>query len=85
MRGKKYFLFLPAFMMILVALACSSKPKTSILLRDPMRPPKIVQEIFAQEGKGDYFLINDEGYGFRLIYLCENRVYNFVEEPEENP
>lgn len=64
---------------------CSSKPKTSILLRDPVSPPKIVREVFTKEGKSDYFLLNDEGYSFRLIYLCENRVLNFTEEPKGNP
>lgn len=64
---------------------CSSKPKTSILLRDQVNPPKVVREVFAREGKSDYFLLNDEGYSFRLIYLCENRVLNFTEEPKGNP
>ena len=64
---------------------CSSKPKTSILLRDPVNPPKVVREVFARDGKSDYFLLNDEGYSFRLIYLCENRVLNFSEEPKGNP
>jgi hypothetical protein len=65
--------------------ACSSKPKGSILRRDPPSPIKVVEETFANEGKSDYILLNDEGYSFRLIYLCENRVYNFVEEPKNNP
>lgn len=66
-------------------LSCASKPQTSILSRDPVSPPGIVQEAFAKEGKSDYFLFSDEGYSFRLIYLCENRVLNFIEEPANNP
>ena len=85
MKGKKIFFLLPTSLVILTIFACSSKPTASVLLRDPLSPTKIVQETFANEGKSDYFLLNDEGYSFRLIYLCENRVYNFVEEPKNNP
>lgn len=73
------------FSILLLILSCSSKPKTSILTRDLVDPPGVVQEAFAREGKSDYFLLLDEGYSFRLIYLCENRVFNFVEEPANNP
>jgi len=69
----------------LSSVSCSSKPPASILFRDPVNPPRIVQETFAKEGKSDYFFLSDEGYSFRLIYLCENRVLNFIEEPAGNP
>lgn len=82
--GKVFFYFL-LFLSFLFSISCSSKPKTSLLLRDPAVPPRIVQDIYAREGKSDYFLIHDEGYSFRLIYLCENRVFNFIEEPSNNP
>ena len=85
MKGEKIFLILPALLVILTTLACSSKPRTSVLLRDPLDPLKVVEETFAKEGKSDYILMNDEGYSFRLIYLCENRVFNFAEEPKGNP
>lgn len=85
MEKEKIFLLLPLFLMVLIALACSPKPRSSLLLRDLSTPPKVVLETFAKEGKSDYFLLNDEGYSFRLIYLCENRVLNFVEEPPKNP
>ena len=84
-KGRKIFFLLPALLVLLAMSACSSKPTASILLRDPNSPIKVVEETFANEGKSDYFLLNDEGYSFRLIYLCENRVYNFVEEPKNNP
>jgi hypothetical protein len=70
---------------ILISLSCSSKPETGILSRDLAGPPSVVQQAFAKEGKSDYFLFLDEGYSFRLIYLCENRVLNFIEEPPQNP
>jgi len=84
-KGDKIFFLLPVLLVILATLACSSKPTTGILLRDPSSPIKVVEETFANEGKSDYILLDDEGYSFRLIYLCENRVYNFVEEPKNNP
>jgi len=84
-KGHKIFFLLPALLVILAVYACSPKPTASILLRDPSSPIKVVEETFANEGKSDYFLLNDEGYSFRLIYLCENRVYNFAEEPKNNP
>jgi hypothetical protein len=85
MRGERILLLLPSILVVLAALACSSTPKTGVLLRDPLASQKVVEETFAKEGKSDYFLLNDEGYSFRLIYLCENRIYNFVEEPKNNP
>jgi hypothetical protein len=85
MKGGKIFLTLSALLVVLATLACSSKPKASVLLRDPLAPNQVVEETFAQEGKSDYILVNDEGYSFRLIYLCENRIYNFTEEPKKNP
>jgi hypothetical protein len=47
-------------------------------------PPRVIQDTFSAKGISDYILLDDEGYPFRLIYLCENRVYNFIEEPERN-
>ena len=85
MRGGKLFFLLFSLWAILALPSCASKPKTSVLLRDPISPPPVVQETFAKEGKSDYILQSDEGYSFRLIYLCENRVYNFMEEPAKNP
>ena len=85
MRGKKKIFLLPILLMILSAMACASRPKPSVLLRDLINPPKVIQEIFAKEGKSDYLLSMDDGYSFRLIYLCENRIYNFIEEPANNP
>jgi hypothetical protein len=82
--GRSFLCFL-ILLGFFFSISCSSKPKTSLLLRDPAEPPKIVQEIYAREGKSDYFLFHDEGYSFRLIYLCENRVFNFIEEPLNNP
>jgi hypothetical protein len=84
MKGGKIFIILPALLVILAMVACSSKPKASVLLRDPLAPNQVVEDTFAKEGKSDYILVNDEGYSFRLIYLCENRVYNFAEEPKKN-
>jgi len=78
-------LFLVGLLLILLSASCSSKPKVSSLIRDPLDPPKIVREVFVKDGKSDYFLSMDEGYSFRLIYLCENRVLNFIEEPPKNP
>jgi hypothetical protein len=47
-------------------------------------PPRVIQDTFSAKGISDYILLDDEGYPFRLVYLCENRVYNFIEEPEKN-
>jgi hypothetical protein len=80
--GRSFFYFL-ILLSLFSSISCSSKP--SLLLRDPAEPPKVVQDIFAREGKSDYFLFHDEGYSIRLIYLCENRVLNFIEEPSNNP
>jgi hypothetical protein len=81
----KSFLFFLLFLSVFFSISCSTKPKPSLLLRDHPEPPRIAQEIYAREGKSDYFLFHDEGYSFRLIYLCENRVFNFIEEPPNNP
>jgi hypothetical protein len=80
-------IFLPIILVFinLFSLSCSPKPPTSILSRDLVNPPQVALEAFAKEGKSDYFLLSDEGYSFRLIYLCENRVLNFIEEPTRNP
>lgn len=82
---RKIFLFIFLALLAFSSLSCSPKPQTGFLIRDPVNPPKVVQEAFAKEGKSDYFLGSDEGYSFRLIYLCENRVLNFIEEPSRNP
>ncbi len=71
--------------LLLSSISCSTAPQRSVLTRDLIDPPQQIQEAFAQQGKGDYFLLSDEGYSFRLIYLCENRVLNFFDEPEKNP
>jgi len=63
---------------------CSPQAKTSYLIRDMQHPPRVIQDTFSAKGISDYILLDDEGYPFRLIYLCENRVYNFIEEPEKN-
>ena len=83
LRGGFYLLSLLSF--FLFSISCASQPKSSILVRDLVEPPAVIQEVFAREGKSDYSLLTDEGYSFRLIYLCENRVLNFVEEPRKNP
>ncbi|MCX5908949.1 MAG: hypothetical protein NTY64_17680 [Deltaproteobacteria bacterium] len=84
MKQMKKWLFL--FALISLGLsACATKKTSSILLRDLSSPPQIILEKFAQEGKSDFILLNDSGYSYRLIYLCENRIYNFLEEPEKNP
>jgi hypothetical protein len=84
MKGeKKHLLF--AFFLVLTALACTPQPRTSVLLRDLQNPPPAIQDVFAKEGVSDYLLLKDEGYSFRLVYLCANRIYNFVDEPENNP
>ncbi len=74
-----------ALVSLLFIISCSQKHRESILLRDHSSPPEVIQEAFARQGKSDYFLLHDEGYAFRLIYLCENRVLNFIEEPKNNP
>lgn len=83
LRDGFYLLSLLSF--FLFSLSCASQPKSSILVRDLVEPPAVIQEVFAREGKSDYSLLIDEGYSLRLIYLCENRVLNFVEEPRKNP
>jgi hypothetical protein len=83
LRDGFYLLSLLSF--FLFSISCASQPKSSILVRDLVEPPAVIQEVFAREGKSDYSLLLDEGYSFRLIYLCENRVLNFVEEPQKNP
>ena len=85
MRKGDFLPLLLALAILFSLISCSSKPKASMLLRDHAAPPGVVQEAFAREGKSDYFLLHDEGYSFRLIYLCENRVLNFIEEPRNNP
>jgi hypothetical protein len=83
LRRSLYLLSILFF--FLLSISCASQPKSSILVRDLAEPPAIIQEVFAREGKSDYSLLFDEGYSLRLIYLCENRVLNFMEEPEKNP
>jgi len=84
MKGKgKVGLFF-TFFLILATVACAGKLKPSVLSQEFASPPKAVLEIFAQEGKSDYFLFRDGGYALSLIYLCRNRVYNFIEDPGKN-
>jgi hypothetical protein len=63
---------------------CSPQLKPSYLIRDMENIPRFMQDTFSAKGKSDYILLDDDGYPFRLVYLCENRVYNFTEEPEKN-
>ena len=79
----KKFLF-PLILLILAISGCSPNAKTSYLIRDMENPPRVIQDAFSDKGKSDYILLDDAGYPFRLVYLCENRVYNFSEEPEKN-
>jgi len=84
MKTGKIFIFLLSLMGFLTALACGPKPQTGVLLQEFEAPPESVRETLAKEGRSDYVLLNDEGYALRLVYLCQNRVYNFLEEPEKN-
>ena len=77
-------IFLPFMLFILSICGCSPQAKTSYLIRDMENPPLVIQDTFLVKGKSDYILLDDDGYPFRLVYLCENRVYNFNEEPEKN-
>jgi hypothetical protein len=85
MREREFAPLLLILAILFSLISCSSRQKATILLRDHSAPTGVVQEVFAREGKSDYFLLHDEGYSFRLIYLCENRVLNFIEEPKNNP
>lgn len=87
MKGHRTFWILLSTWAMLSAFACAPRPQgSSLLLRDLDGPlPQAIQEAFAKGGKSDYYLLEDEGYSFRLIYLCENRIYNFIEEPVKNP
>lgn len=84
MNKIKWFAFFFAPFLISFGVACAPKPQTSILLNNLQNPSQSVQEVLAREGKSDYFLLRDEGYSLRLIYLCANRIYNFVEDPDKN-
>ncbi len=77
-------LFFPFILLTLSLGGCSPQVKTPYLIRDMENPPRIIQDTFSAKGKGDYILLDDDGYPFRLVYLCENRVYNFTEEPDKN-
>ena len=77
-------LFPPFILLTLSLCGCSPQAKTSYLIRDMENPPRVIQDTFSAKGKSDYILLDDDGYAFRLVYLCENRVYNFTEEPEKN-
>jgi len=85
MKNRDIFIFLLSILTLFSASSCSSKPKPSILVRDYYAPPRVIQEAFAREGKSDYLLLFHEGYSFRLLYLCENRVLNYLDEPKNNP
>lgn len=84
MRRKKLFCLL-AILFLLGGAACASKPKMSTLLREIPQPPPLIEKIIIQEGKVDYFLLHDEGYSWRLIFLCANQVYNLVADAENKP
>jgi hypothetical protein len=77
-------LFSPFILLTLLLCGCSPQAKTSYLIRDMENHPRVIQDTFSAKGKSDYILLDDDGYPFRLVYLCENRVYNFTEEPEKN-
>ena len=77
-------ILLPFILLTSLVCGCSPQAKTSYLIRDMENPPRVIQDIFSAKGKSDYILLDDDGYPFRLVYLCENRVYNFIEEPEKN-
>ena len=76
--------FLLSLMFASLICGCSPQVKSSYLLRDMEHPPRVIQDTFSAKGISDYILLDDEDYPFRLVYLCENRVYNFSEEPEKN-
>jgi len=84
MRRKNLF-FLLCLILLIGSAACASKPKTSTLLREISQTPPLIEKIVVQEGKVDYYLLHDEGYSWRLIFLCANKVYNFVSEAENKP
>lgn len=84
MKGKTNLYFLLTFLS-LWPLSCAPKVATSILIKDVAHPPPLIQKIIAQEGKVDYFLLQDEGYSWRLIFLCANKVYNLVDDPPHKP
>jgi hypothetical protein len=84
MIGITIKLLFPIILLSFAVGGCSPKAKTSYLIRDMENPPQVIQDTFSVKGISDYILLDDEGYPFRLVYLCENRVYNFVEEPEKN-
>lgn len=73
-----------SFFAALALCGCSAGAPKSYLVRDIENLPRAIQEAFAAKGESDSILRGDEGYPFRLVYLCENRVYNFSEEPEGN-
>ncbi len=85
MKRKKSLAFFFASLLILVESACAPKPKMSLLLNDFQNPSQTFNEVMAKEGKGDYYLLRDEGYSLRIIYLCANRIYNFVDDPDKSP
>lgn len=72
-----------SFFFLLIWEACAPKPRSSLLLKDFPQPPPLIEEIIAQEGQVDYFLLHDEGYAWRLIFLCPNKVYNLVEDSQD--
>ncbi len=77
-------LFFPCLLLTLSLCGCSPQSKSTYLIRDMENPPRVIQDTFSAKGKSDYLLLDDAGYPFRLVYLCENRVYNFIEEPDKN-
>jgi hypothetical protein len=80
MKRRKWFSSFFAPFLILTAVGCAPKPQNSILLKALQNHSQAVQEVLTKEGKSDYSLLRDEGYSLRLIYLCANRIYNFVDD-----
>ncbi len=84
MRREKLF-YISSILFLLASVACAPQPKTSTLLREISAPPPLIEKIILQEGKVDYILLHDEGYSWRLIFLCANKVYNLVADAENKP
>ncbi len=82
-RGKLFYII--SILFLLACVTCASKPKTSTLLSEISAPPPLIEKIILQEGKVDYILLHDEGYSWRLIFLCANKVYNLVADAENKP
>jgi len=82
------FAFLSSpFFPVLFSISCASKRQKSLLLRDlPSLPTHHYPgDLWLKKERVIIPLLMDDGYAFRLIYLCENHVLNFAEEPDKNP